>query len=138
MEPWGLYYGTEQMKNAVPEETTIFGINIHIIANIIIVLIGIVIWVGNRKKIAEYDANPEWEYCELLYKLKQIIGGSERDIFFHAAKEKGRDMIPEYRVKEDFKKYLQSDAQWVPQYVKEFLDDGRETIMETKVNRWVI
>ena len=60
---------------------------------------------------------------DYLWKLKQITGKSEFEIFHIAAEEKG---WPKYHVERHFKRYL-SD-QTLPVYVKEFLEDGKEYI----------
>ncbi len=60
---------------------------------------------------------------EYLWKLKQITGKSEYEIFHIAAEEKG---WPDYQVERHFKRYLEN--QTLPDYVKKFLEDGREYI----------
>ncbi len=60
---------------------------------------------------------------EYLWKLKQITGKSEYELFHIAAEEKG---WPDYQVERHFKRYLEN--QTLPDYVKEFLEDGREYI----------
>ncbi|MDJ0985967.1 MAG: hypothetical protein QNJ26_10505 [Desulfobacterales bacterium] len=60
---------------------------------------------------------------EYLWKLKQIIGKSEYEIFQIAAEEKG---WPTYQVERHFQRYLED--QTLPVYVKEFLADGKEYI----------
>jgi hypothetical protein len=60
---------------------------------------------------------------EYLWKLKQIIGKSEYDIFLIAAEEKG---WPAYQAETHFKRFL--DDQSLPVYLKEFLEDGKEYI----------
>jgi hypothetical protein len=60
---------------------------------------------------------------DFLWRLKEITGKSEYEIFHIAAAEKG---WPEYQVEKHFKKFL-SD-QTLPVYVKEFLEDGKEHI----------
>jgi hypothetical protein len=67
--------------------------------------------------------NKSLEPIEYLWKLKQIIGKSEYDIFHIAADDKG---WPLYQVERHFERYLEN--QTLPAYVKEFLEDGKEHI----------
>ena len=60
---------------------------------------------------------------EYLWKLKQITGKSEYELFHIAAEEKG---WPDYQAERHFKRYLEN--QTLPDYVKEFLEDGKEYI----------
>ena len=60
---------------------------------------------------------------EYLWKLKQITGKSEYEIFHLAAEEKG---WPKYQVERNFKRYV--EGQTLPVYVKEFIEDGKEHI----------
>ena len=60
---------------------------------------------------------------EYLWRLKQITGKSEYEIFIVAAEEKG---WPKYHVQRHFRRYLED--QTLPIYVKEFLEDGRQHI----------
>ena len=141
METEYLYYGTQELLpgavQAVPESLEIFCINIHIIINILIVILAVVLWKGNIKIQKEIKEDQPWEYYQLLWKLKHILDGpSEKDIFIIAAKEKG--FVDDYLIDADFKRYLESGAEVLPVYVKEFLDAGREMIINAKVNRWIL
>lgn len=109
--------------------------NKHVIINLLILSVGIYLMLGNRKLKKKIEDDTPWDYLELLVKLKHILETSELEIFKIAAKEKG---FPEYRAEEDFSMYLKRNAGFLPQYLKNFLDDGRETIMSVKVNRWVM
>jgi hypothetical protein len=94
----------------------------------------IYLWVNNRKIQQERDKNRDWAHQELLVKLKHILNTSEYDIFKRAAEDKGHGL---YKVDGDFKKYLDSNAEWLPVYLKDFLDDGRKHIMEYKLSSWL-
>jgi hypothetical protein len=106
---------------------------VHLIANGLIVLLGILLWVGNRNLQQRIAASSEYSYTDLLVRLKVILGVSEYDIFTLAASEKSHAT---YKVPEDFKRYLDSGAEWLPTYVTQFLEDGREQIIKTKLSRW--
>ena len=110
-------------------------INIHLLINLVIIAIGIYIAIGNRKLKKKIGRNQPLEYVELLVKLKHILDTSEYEIFKIAAKEKGWQ---ESRVDADFSRYMDSNATVLPVYLTDFLEDGRETIMEIKIVRWVI
>jgi hypothetical protein len=73
--------------------------------------------------ISNLIKNKSLEPIEYLWKLKQIIGKSEYDIFHIAADDKG---WPLYQVERHFERYLEN--QTLPAYVKEFLEDGKEHI----------
>jgi hypothetical protein len=67
--------------------------------------------------------NKTLTYHDYLWKLKCITGKSEYELFRIAAEEKG---WPGYQVDMHFKRYLKD--QTLPDYVKAFLEDGREHI----------
>ncbi len=104
----------------------------HLVINIIILCVGIWLWINN--KALARDSTKPLEYVELLYKLKMITGQSEYEIFKLAASEKGH---AEYKVDDDFSRYLRSNAEYLPVYLQQFLEDGREYIMDTKISKWV-
>ena len=79
------------------------------------------LWWSIRKS-DEYKPSTELQY---LWRLKDITGKSEYEIFQIAAKEKG---WPENQVEHHFGQYLQD--QTLPIYVKEFLADGEKHIKE--------
>jgi hypothetical protein len=61
-----------------------------------------------------------------LWRLKQITGKSEFELFYIAAEEKG---WPDYQVEKHFRRFL--NDQTLPVYVKEFLEDGKQHIGHT-------
>jgi hypothetical protein len=69
-------------------------------------------------------------YLYLLEKLSLLVEKSEYDLFHIAAK---RFNWPRYHVEPDFKKYLKSGCKWMPSYVKQFLDEGKEHIIKCKL-----
>ena len=77
------------------------------------------LWASQRNLVK----NKPLTLNEYLWKLKQITGKSEYELFHIAAKEKG---WPEYQVERHFKRYLEN--QTLPDFVKEFLEDGKEYI----------
>ena len=95
-------------------EPTLFSIIFFLIVMLIVYL-----WAGRRNLIKIRALTPQ----EYLWRLKQITGKSEYEIFHIAADEKG---WPDYQVERHFKRYLEN--QTLPDYVKEFLEDGREYI----------
>jgi hypothetical protein len=89
------------------------------IAIFLIVMLMVYLWASLRNLIRIRALDPQ----EYLWRLKQITGQSEYEIFHIAAGEKG---WPDYQVERHFKRYLQD--QTIPAYVKEFLEDGKEYI----------
>ncbi|MBT8367812.1 MAG: hypothetical protein KJP23_24225 [Deltaproteobacteria bacterium] len=83
------------------------------------VLLVIHFWMGRRNLVRNKTLTP----FDDLWKLKQITGKSEYEIFHIAAAEKG---WPEYQVEKHFKRYLNDQS--LPGYVKAFLRDGQEYI----------
>lgn len=106
---------------------------IHIIILSIIIGVTIWLWLGNRKLEKKMDT--PLSYYELLWKLKLITNMSEYDIFHAAGKEKKHAA---YKVDDDFKRYLNSDAEWLPVYLQQFLEEGREHIIEYKIHKWFV
>ena len=85
----------------------------------LLVMLIVYLWASRRNLIKNKALTPQ----EYLWKLKQITGKSEYEIFRIAAGEKG---WPDYQVERHFKRYLEDQA--LPAYVTEFLDDGKEYI----------
>ena len=85
----------------------------------LIVMLIVYLWASQRNLIKIRALTPQ----EYLWRLKQITDKSEYEIFHIAAEEKG---WPDYQVERQFKRYLEN--QTLPDYVKEFLEDGREYI----------
>ncbi|MGD8491984.1 MAG: hypothetical protein PVI38_04035 [Desulfobacterales bacterium] len=85
----------------------------------LLVVLMIYLWTSQRNLIKNRTLTPS----DYLWKLKCITGKSEYEIFHIAAEEKGR---PRYQVERHFKRYLED--QTLPDYVKEFLEDGKEHI----------
>jgi hypothetical protein len=106
----------------------------HLVINILIAACGVYIWYDLRRRQRARPPDEHGEYLELLVRLKHILDTSELDVFRKAADDK---LGENYRfVDDDFSKYLKSEAQFLPQYVKDFLDDGKEYILNCKINRW--
>ena len=85
----------------------------------LIVMLIVYLWASRRNLIKIRELTPQ----EYLWRLKQITDKSEYEIFHIAAEEKG---WPDYQVERHFKRYLEN--QTLPDYVKEFLEDGKEYI----------
>jgi hypothetical protein len=85
----------------------------------LLVMLVVYLWASQRNLIKNRALTPQ----EYLWKLKQISDKSEYELFHIAAQEKG---WPEYQVERHFKRYLEN--QTLPDYVKEFLEDGKEYI----------
>ena len=85
----------------------------------LLAMLMIYLWASRGNLIKIRTLTPQ----DYLWKLKQITGKSEYEIFMIAAAEKG---WPEYQVEKHFKRYLAD--QTLPVYVKEFLEDGKEYI----------
>ena len=84
-----------------------------------LVMLIVHIWASRRN----FNKNKALTPQEYLWKLKQITGKSEYEIFHIAAEEKG---WPDYQVERHFKHYLEDQV--LPAYVTEFLEDGKEYI----------
>ncbi len=89
-----------------------------LIAFLLVILV-VYLWASQRNLVKIRALTPQ----EYLWKLKQITGKSEYELFHIAAEEKG---WPDYQVERHFKRYVEN--QTIPDYVKEFLEDGREYI----------
>ena len=92
----------------------------------LVIMLMVYLWASQGNLIKNRPLTPQ----EYLWKLKQITGKSEYEIFIIAAEEKG---WPEYQVERHFKRYLAD--QTLPVYVKEFLADGKEYIDEYRPKR---
>ena len=89
------------------------------VISFLVVMLIIYLWASRSNLIKNRPLTPQ----EYLWKLKQITGKSEYEIFIVAAEEKG---WPSHHVQRHFRKYLED--QTLPIYVKEFLEDGRQNI----------
>ena len=85
----------------------------------LLLMLGVYVWASQRNLA---KVRP-WTHHEYLWRLKQITGKSEYEIFCLAAQEKG---WPDYYVEKHFKRYLQD--QTLPVYVQQFIEDGKEYI----------
>jgi len=85
----------------------------------LLVMIVVYLWASKRNLAKNRALTPK----EYLWKLKQISDKSEHELFHIAAEEKG---WPEYQVERHFRRYLED--QTLPEYVKEFLEDGKQYI----------
>ena len=85
----------------------------------LLVMLIVYLWASRRNLIKNKALTPQ----DYLWKLKQITGKSEYEIFHIAAEEKG---WPDYQVERHFKQYLEDQV--LPAYVTEFLEDGKEYI----------
>ncbi len=92
---------------------------LFLLISFLLVMLLVYLWASQRNLIKIRALTPQ----EYLWKLKQITGKSEYELFHIAAKDKG---WPEYQVERHFNRYLQN--QTLPDYVKEFLEDGKEYI----------
>ena len=85
----------------------------------LLIMLGVYLWASQRNLIKNRALTPR----DYLWKLKQISDKSEYELFHIAAEEKG---WPEYQVENHFKRYLEN--QTLPNYVLEFLEDGKKYI----------
>jgi hypothetical protein len=95
------------------------------VISFLLVMLVVYLWASQRNLIKNRALKPK----EYLWKLKQISDKSEYELFHIAAKEKG---WPEYLVERHFKRYLED--QTLPDYVKEFLEDGKNTLTHIDLN----
>lgn len=91
-----------------------------------LVVIAMVYEINRRRKHPPKVMTPQ----DYLWRLIEITGKSEYDIFVIAGEEKG---WPEYQVKKHFKRYLAD--QTLPIYVKQFLEEGQAHIRTYKSER---
>jgi hypothetical protein len=89
------------------------------IISFLLAMLMVYLWASKRNLIKNRALTPQ----EYLWKLKDITCKSEYELFHIAAEEKG---WPGYQVERHFKRYLED--QTLPDYVKEFLEDGKEYI----------
>ena len=87
------------------------------VISFLLVMLVVYLWASQRNLIKNRVLKPK----EYLWKLKQISDKSEYELFHIAAEEKG---WPDYQVERHFKRYLKD--QTLPDYVKEFLEDGKK------------
>ena len=92
---------------------------LFLIISFLLVMLVVYLCASQRNLIKNRALTPK----EYLWKLKQISDKSEYELFHIAAEEKG---WPEYQVERHFKRYLEN--QTLPNYVKEFLEDGKDYI----------
>ena len=85
----------------------------------LLIMLAVYLWASQRNLIKNRALTPQ----EYLWKLKQISDKSEYELFYIAAEEKG---WPDYQVERHFTRYLEN--QTLPNYVIEFLEDGKEYI----------
>ena len=93
-----------------------------VIITVTIFLITVVI-IYLRYSIRNLAKNKSQTPTQTLWKLKQITGKSEYELFHIAAEEKG---WPKDQVERNFRRYLEDE--FLPSYVKDFLEDGQEYI----------
>ena len=98
----------------MPEAEILF-----IISSFLLVMLMVYLWASQRNLIK----NRKLTLQDYLWKLKQITGKSEYELFQIAAEVKD---WPEYHVKRHFRRYLEDQS--LPVYVKEFLKEGKEHI----------
>ena len=104
----------------------------HIVANIIIVLIGF--WFlhscNKIQKAARGKESNEPDWNAYLYKLHRILEISEREIFKIAAEEK-------YNLSWEihYATFLKTGE--LPSYLVSFLKEGKQAIDEAKVKFWI-
>ena len=96
------------------------------LTSFLFILLVVYLFLSQRNLIKNRALTPQ----EYLWKLKQITGKSEYEIFHIAAEEKS---WPMYQVERHFKRYLAD--QTLPVYVKEFLEDGKEHINAYRCKR---
>ena len=99
-------------------EPAILSVFLSLVSFLFVMLI-FYLWARKRNLKNNKASTPQ----EYLWKLKQITGKSEYDLFLIAAEEKG---WPKYQVERHFYRYL--GDQTLPVYVKQFLEDGRDHI----------
>jgi hypothetical protein len=92
---------------------------LFLLISFLLVMLVVYLWASQRNLFKNRALTPK----EYLWKLKQISDKSEYEIFHIAAEDKG---WPEYQVERHFKRYLEN--QTLPNYVKEFLEDGKDYI----------
>ena len=96
-----------------------FDIEFLLITLFLLMMLFVYLWASQRNLAKNRISSPQ----EYFWKLKQITGKSEYELFHIAAQEKG---WPAYHVEKHFKRYLENQS--LPEYVKEFLEDGQEYI----------
>lgn len=71
----------------------------------------------------------------LLDKFALIMEVSHYEVFQIAAEAQN---WPAYHVERDFKKHLDTFADWYPPYLISFLEEGREVITNYRFHKWVL
>jgi len=87
---------------------------------------------AERLRRIQEKLNTPITYDDYLRKLCYIAEKSHSEIFKEAA---DRHNLPRYMVDRDFKRYLRD--QTIPNYVEEFIDEGKEIIKNAEVNPFV-
>ena len=104
----------------------------HIVANLIIVLIGFWFLHGcNKVQKAARGKKGDIDWNAYLYKFARIMETSEREVFKIAAEEKG-NMSWEIH----YNSFIDTGGDELPRYLIDFLKDGKEYIDECKVKFW--
>ena len=85
----------------------------------LVVMLVVYVWASQHNLAKARPSTP----LEYLWRLKQITGKSEYDIFLIAAKEKGWS---DAWVDRHFRRYIED--QTLPIYVQEFIEDGKAYI----------
>ena len=89
------------------------------LTSFLVVMLLIYLYFSKRNLVKNKKLTP----LEYLWKLKQITGKSEYELFQIAAEEKD---WPKYQVERHFNRYVED--QTLPVYVKAFLEDGKAHI----------
>jgi len=93
----------------------------------IVLVVVVTLWAKRRNLLKNKELKPE----EYLWKLKQISKKSEHELFRIAAEEKGWS---DHWVEKHFRRYLEDQS--LPNYVKEFIEDGKDYISAYRSNRF--
>ena len=94
---------------------------------IIGVFIGIIIYVNDKKFRSLHKRIEDPENHEDYLRLFCYVYEKSAHELFHIAGEG----IPKYMIESDWKKYLRELT--IPSYVKEFLDEGKETLDSAEI-----
>ena len=92
---------------------------LYFLISFLLIMVMVYLWASQRN----LAKNKPLTLQDYLWKLKQITGKSEYELFHLAAEEKE---WPSYQVEKHFNRYLADQS--LPDYVKAFLEDGREYI----------
>ena len=100
---------------------------------IVIIIIAFLVYKNaERLRRIQEKLNKPVTYDDYLRKLCYLAEKSHSEIFIEAA---NKHNLPKYLVDRDFKHYLRT--QEIPQYVKEFIDEGKDIIKNAEVNPFV-